>query len=135
MLLVCLVRTIRQRFQYGTDIFPLEPLFVSPIGTRLKLFCCSALQKAMSEKRLKAPKHSFHRYCTCDLQGHPVDGKPRHEAGIHLHPHWMKMYLETGQARNISKLFVDITSLRADTPEKYTKISNQLRKYLIEFDI
>lgn len=47
----------------------------------------------------------------------------------------MEMYLETGQARNISKLFVEITRLRADAPEKYTKISNQLRKYLIEFDI
>ena len=48
----------------------------------------------------------------------PVDEKTRNEAGMHLQLHWIEVYLETGKAKNISKLFVEIARLKADAPEK-----------------
>lgn len=65
----------------------------------------------------------------------PLDEKTRNEAGIQLQLHWMERYLETGQARNISKLFIKIARLRADAPDRYAALLRRAKEELEELGI
>ena len=49
--------------------------------------------------------------------------------------HWMERYLETGQARNISKLFIKIARLRADAPDRYAALLRRAKEELEELGI
>ena len=48
---------------------------------------------------------------------------------------WMERYLETGQARNISKLFIKIARLRADAPDRYAALLRRAKEELEELGI
>lgn len=65
----------------------------------------------------------------------PLDEKTRNEAGIQLQLHWMEHYLETGQAKSISKLFVKIARLRADAPDRYAALLRRAKEELEELGI
>lgn len=68
-------------------------------------------------------------------KGIPVDEKIRNEAGIHLQLHWIEVYLKSGKAMNISKLFVEVARLKADAPEKYARLSRKAEEELAELAI
>ena len=68
-------------------------------------------------------------------KGISVGAKTRNESVIHLQIHWMEIYLETGQAKNLSGLFVEIARLKANNPEKYAMLFRQAEEELQELHI